>query len=50
MPAASTAATPPPPSLLIAVTGGPGSSKTHRLAGLAATRLARGQRSAPARN
>lgn len=34
----------PQPSLLIAVTGGPGSSKTRLLAELAAARAARGQR------
>ncbi|MDI1336277.1 MAG: DUF2478 domain-containing protein [Lacunisphaera sp.] len=44
MPHATTPATLPSPSLLIAVTGGPGSSKTHLLAELAAAQLARGQR------
>ncbi|HEY0862532.1 MAG TPA: hypothetical protein VGD97_00370 [Lacunisphaera sp.] len=34
----------PPPSLLIAVTGGPGTSKTRLMAELAAAQLARGQR------
>jgi nucleoside-triphosphatase THEP1 len=41
---APTPAALPSPSLLIAVTGGPGSSKTRLLAELAAARLARGQR------
>jgi hypothetical protein len=44
MPDTPTPATLPSPSLLIAVTGGPGSSKTHLLAELAAVQLARGQR------
>jgi len=44
MPDAPTPVTLPSPSLLIAVTGGPGSSKTHLLAELAASQLARGQR------
>lgn len=44
MPAATTPAILPSPSLLIAVTGGPGSSKTHLLGELAASQLARGQR------
>ena len=38
------AASPPAPSLLIAVTGGPGASKTSLLAELTATQLSRGQR------
>ena len=37
-------ASPPSPSLLIAVTGGPGSNKTHLLGELAAAQLARGLR------
>ena len=44
MPDATIPATLPSPSLLIAVTGGPGSSKTHLLAELASSQLARGQR------
>lgn len=44
MPDVTIPATLPSPSLLIAVTGGPGSSKTHLLAELTATQLARGQR------
>ncbi len=44
MPDAPTPDALPSPSLLIAVTGGPGSSKTRLLAELAATQLARGQR------
>ena len=47
MPAANSPSTPPVPSaprLLIAVTGGPGTSKTRLLAELAASQLARGQR------
>lgn len=44
MPEATHPTTPPSPSLLIAVTGGPGSSKTHLLAELAGSQLARGQR------
>jgi len=44
MPAASAPASLPLPSLLIAVTGGPGSSKTRLLAELAAAQTARGRR------
>lgn len=44
MPEATIPASPPPPSLLIAVTGGPGSNKTHLLGELAAAQLARGLR------
>ena len=44
MPATPPPSAPPSPGLLIAVTGGPGSSKTRLLAELAAGRLARGQR------
>jgi len=44
MPEAQLPSLPPAPGLLIAVTGGPGSSKTRLLAELAASRLALGQR------
>ena len=44
MPEAQLPPAPPSPGLLIAVTGGPGSSKTRLLAELAASRLALGQR------
>lgn len=44
MPDHPTPAKPPSPSLLIAVTGGPGSSKTQLLAELAGHQLGRGQR------
>jgi hypothetical protein len=44
MPEPVHASLPPSPSLLIAVTGGPGSSKTRLLAELAAAQVARGHR------